>query len=156
MKNNKTPGNVSITDEIVLNVLVSVWLSSYIFCLAKYLIVVVIQNIGMKVWFFSIYKSGLKEDSFNYRDITLSNCSAKFFNSTFFQRLQIKLKTRTLCRTFKPDLGRIRDEHTTSSLYSTSLKNVSRKEDIFTPTLWTWKKHTILYRGKIFRIHFSN
>ena len=106
MKNNKSPGNVSITDEIVLNVFVNVRLSSYILCLAKYLIVVVIQNVGMKVWFFSIYKSELKEDSFNYRGITLSYCSGKFFNSILFQRLQDKIESKNICPTFNPDLGR--------------------------------------------------
>ena len=89
-------GNFNITDEIVLNVLVRVWLSCYILSLTKYLIVVIIQNIGIMVWFFSIYKSGLKEYSFNYRGISLPSCLGKFFNSIFCNRFQDKIENKNI------------------------------------------------------------
>lgn len=89
-------GNFNITDEIVLNVLVRVWLSCYILSLTKYLIVVIIQNIGIMVWFFSIYKSGLREYSFNYRGISLPSCLGKFFNSIFCNRFQDKIENKNI------------------------------------------------------------
>ena len=36
----------------------------------------------------SVYKSGKKDDPNNYRDVTLSNCLGKLFNTTLYNRLQ--------------------------------------------------------------------
>ena len=40
----------------------------------------------------SIYKSGKTDDPNNYRNITLSNCLGKLFNSILYNRLQNEIQ----------------------------------------------------------------
>ena len=95
LKNKKTPGNGSITNEMIkcsdnLMLVKLEKLFNKTFKTGYY------PNSWNEGLIFSIHKSGEKENPNNYRGITLSNSLGKLFNTILYNRLTTKLQNANI------------------------------------------------------------